>query len=504
MRFHEKLDFLMNITATTNILMSRKTNLDPSYISRLRRGERQPIKDRLIIETMSSHFARNAILDYQVELLSDMVYPDYKNRNERGRVALLTDWLCDMGVDIDEDLEISERLKIIEASKEAGEEHKASEDIMTQSSSGIYYGVEGKKQAILRFLATIMKSSETNPILFFDDGDSAWLLEDIEFKQKIRGGLSAAIEKGHRIIIIHNIKRSLNDMLKAIELWIPVHFTGMAEAYCYPKVRDNLFKRTLCVVPNTVAVVANAIEEKSESTSNFFVLDPVTIKSFEDEYFQLLKRCQPLFEVYNSVERRAFFDLMVEYDRVKGDTIYDLDDLSLMTMPEETREQIMSRLGKDNIPFAVTHQKRKKIFREKLSEEKYYEIVGKQDLEDIAKGRIQFPHSNLSHGYPIYYTKEEYLKHLENFIVMAKKYENFHFILDDKKKDRKLPLYLKERKGAVMVSPGDYTNILHTTESSLVAALYDYLKNSTVLGDYHDADKEKQIEKMAAYIEEIK
>lgn len=506
LRFHEKLDFLMNITATTNVQLSRKTNLDPSYISRLRRGERQPLKDRLVIETMSSHFVRNTILDYQVELLSDMIYPDYKNRDEFGRISLLSDWFCDNGVAIEDGSETFERLKKTEepCAKEPCAENKTLEDISTQSGSSIYYGIEGKRQAVLRFLVTVMKSKKANPILFFDDGDSAWLLEDGDFKQKVKKGLEAAIEKGHRIIIIHNIKRPLHDMLKAIELWIPVHFTGMTEAYYYPKVRDNLYKRMLCVVPDTVAVVASAIEEKRDNTSNFFVMDPAAVKSFENEFFQLLQYCKPLFETDYSIKRKTFFDLMAEDSGLRGDTIYNLECISVMTMPDEVRNQVMSRLSTGNESFKADHEKQKKFLREKLAEGKYYEIVRKKDLQDISNGRLQYPHSKLNHGRPIYYTKEEYVKHLENFIVLAKEYENFHFVLDKRKKDIDLPLYLKEGRGALLISPKDCYNTLLTKESTLTAAFYDYLKNSTALGNYHDTDKDEQIEEMLAYIEEIK
>ena len=40
MKFSEKLNFLLNLTNTPNNMLAKHLSLDPSYISRLRRGER--------------------------------------------------------------------------------------------------------------------------------------------------------------------------------------------------------------------------------------------------------------------------------------------------------------------------------------------------------------------------------------------------------------------------------------------------------------------------------
>lgn len=495
MRFHEKLDFLMSITATTNVQLSRKTNLDPSYISRLRRGERKPVKDRFVIETMASHFARNATLDYQLDLLSDMIFPDYRSAAEKERMIFLADWLCDQGVVIsNQPFFTSKNEKSAKADRMA----------VMQSSSGIYYGFEGKRQATLRFLATIMKSRGTEPIMFFDDGNSAWLTDDGDFKLKVRRGLKAAVEKGHRIIIIHNINRPLNDMIKAIELWMPLHFSGMTEAYYYPKVRDDLFKRTICVVPDTVAVVSSSVGEESDNTANFFVLDPLSIKSFEEEFSQLLKRCVPLLEVYKAGDRRLFFNFMEEFSKAEGNNIYNLGSPSFVTMPAEVRNSIMSRAGKENPAFEKAHEEIKNIFTKRLPTEKYYEIINKKDAGELNDCGIMLPYAVYSHGYPIFYTDNEYIAHLENYIVLAEKYDNFHFVIHAGKRNSFLPLYLKEGVGAIMVNPDGGSVILRTRESSLLAALYDYSKYSTALGKYNHWDKRGQIEKMKEYIDEIR
>ena len=52
MQFYEKLDFLMNITKTSNSALGQKVNLDASYVSRLRKGQRSALKDITCIKSM--------------------------------------------------------------------------------------------------------------------------------------------------------------------------------------------------------------------------------------------------------------------------------------------------------------------------------------------------------------------------------------------------------------------------------------------------------------------
>ena len=54
----------MDITRTTNSALGHRVKLDPSYISRLRRGQRNAVKDEGILGSMAEYFARNFASDY--------------------------------------------------------------------------------------------------------------------------------------------------------------------------------------------------------------------------------------------------------------------------------------------------------------------------------------------------------------------------------------------------------------------------------------------------------
>ncbi|MDR7871024.1 MAG: hypothetical protein RIN55_09210 [Tissierellaceae bacterium] len=58
MEFNEKLDFLMNITKTSNSSLAHYLSLDASYISRLRSGKRQLPSNTNYVDKMASYFAK--------------------------------------------------------------------------------------------------------------------------------------------------------------------------------------------------------------------------------------------------------------------------------------------------------------------------------------------------------------------------------------------------------------------------------------------------------------
>lgn len=73
MNFAEKLDFLMNITKTSNNALARGLLIDASTISRLRRGIRPPACNATYIEPMANYFAHALQNQYQKTALHEVI-----------------------------------------------------------------------------------------------------------------------------------------------------------------------------------------------------------------------------------------------------------------------------------------------------------------------------------------------------------------------------------------------------------------------------------------------
>ena len=64
MQFYEKLTFLMDLTQVSNRMLSQELQVDPSLISRLRRGNRRLPRNREHIKVMSQYFSKRSNTEY--------------------------------------------------------------------------------------------------------------------------------------------------------------------------------------------------------------------------------------------------------------------------------------------------------------------------------------------------------------------------------------------------------------------------------------------------------
>ena len=94
MEFHEKLDFMMNITRTSNSLLGQRVNLDSSHISRIRRGQRGPLKNEAVIALMAEYFARHCMEDYQRKAVADALQINYSSDVSELNLHI-KEWLMD-------------------------------------------------------------------------------------------------------------------------------------------------------------------------------------------------------------------------------------------------------------------------------------------------------------------------------------------------------------------------------------------------------------------------
>ncbi|MDD2496218.1 MAG: transcriptional regulator, partial [Tissierellia bacterium] len=246
MQFYEKLDFLMNITNTSNSVLGQKIKLDPSYISRLRRGQRNALKDENIIASMAEYFANHCMADYQLKSVSDALNNSKTIIDFNELQPLIAKWLSNekisevkaVGSFMDNFIEINTDLKIPDKIVKTVKQ-KDTPTIFPQGDISVYYGVEGKRQAAEFFLLEVMNMGTPQTLLLYSDESTDWMTADRDFAVKWAQLMIGVLSKGNKIKIIHTISRDLDEMLNAIQQWIPMYMTGLIEPYYYPKKRDG-------------------------------------------------------------------------------------------------------------------------------------------------------------------------------------------------------------------------------------------------------------------------
>lgn len=473
--FSYKLNFLMNMTNTSNSAMAHSISLDASHISRLRRGQRKLPKNQNFLVQMSEFFAHQIKDDYQKKVLLSAIQVQGKNPvNEKAFAELIFGWLSEDNNRTEHSVEnILNNFMLTTSSKEempilAQEQ----EHIDFNNSNNFYYGIVGKREAIVRFLSMIVNEDVPQTLLLFSDEELSWLYEDTNFVKQWSALLKQVLLKGNRIKIIHTVNRNINEMLEAVAKWVPVYMSGSIEPYYYPKLRDGIFKRTLFISPKTAAIVSTSIQENTNGMVNFFVTDERAIDALSQEYANHFSLCRPLMRIFNLITSERYWNIFSEIEEAKATTIMIGTVPSLMTMPYEIASG-MSKSLKSKLLIKI-NKKSVQSFTENITNHTVTEILSLPSIDQIVNGSVCVPLSDMIDGKGICYTKGEFRMHLENVVDLLKKFPNYNVLLN-KNNTENIMLYGKEDIG-VMITKCHFPSVVFAiSEQNMTSAFWDYL-----------------------------
>jgi len=509
MNINEKLDFLMKISGTTNSALAFYTSIDASHISRLRRGERSIPKKSNYLNAIAGYLARHCIEDYQKKALADAMNTKsfmLKDINEISE--LISFWLVDeqeseenaVGEFLDElsnfkfkkipEIELNYKLKATKSKK---------------SDNLAYFGIDGKRTAVIEFLSMVLDIDKPQTLLLYSDEDMDWLIESYDFKVKWAALMSKVIKQGNKIKIIHTVSRDLNEILEAINEWLPLYMTGAIEPYYYPKKRDGVFKKTMFIAPENCALISSSVGNMVDSSACFLNKEKESVKSITNEYQNFLELCRPMMRIFTAADYERYFLMLSEFEKEKAATFYKTDSMSILTMPETVIKSISERLDKDQkIEIAKYFTGRAEKFIENLKYNKFTEIITIPSIEPIVEGKIKVPFSDMLNKEELYYTLEEFIQHLENILMLMEFNKNYYVCINSDNKFEGYLLYVKEDTGVIVAKTSAPSVIFAINESNMTAGFWDYLSRKIDKKIDMDFSKCRSIDNLNAVIDELK
>ncbi|HUM84409.1 MAG TPA: transcriptional regulator [Lachnospiraceae bacterium] len=506
MEFHEKLDFLMNITRTSNSLLGQRVNLDSSHISRIRRGQRGPLKNEAVIALMAEYFARHCMEDYQRKAVADALQINYSSDVSELNLHI-KEWLMDKKQEANKSIE-----DFLNSFKMTGIKPEAAQTPDTNyihaypapNEITILYGNDGKRQAAEFFLNDVIAKNQPQTLLLYSDESTDWMTEVPEFTGKWAGLMISALSKGNRIKIIHTVSRDLDEMLSAIMQWMPLYMSGAIEPYYYPKKRDGVFKKTLFISPGISAVVSSSTGAMIGQAANMLIRNEAAIDAFTAEFNQYLSQCKPLMRIFSSKEDEKYFETLNEFEKEKSDSILKTESLSLLTMPDGLESVFLHRLDASDMNVKNYLKQRKRAFEEILKTNRFFEIIPKYDLARINQNEVKVSFSDMLKGGVFRYTKEEYVEHLDHIAYLLRVHKNYHIKMIDGSIDSTYTAYAKDDIGAIVAKTSVPPVILAINEVNLASAFWDYLISTIGERDYHHPNDKEELKKLNEYINWIK
>lgn len=144
-----------------------------------------------------------------------------------------------------------------------------------------YPGNEGKRQCVIRFLSDLVAAEEPVTLLLHSEERMEWIYENPDFAKQWGALLVTLLQRGSRIVIVHTINRSFEEMVEAVSKWAPLYAAGAIEPYYTSRLRDSVFQRTLFIAKGKSAILAHSTGNPGVNRLNILTTDPVAVNALE-------------------------------------------------------------------------------------------------------------------------------------------------------------------------------------------------------------------------------
>lgn len=476
MNFSSKLIFIMNITQTSNKQLANSMNVDPSLISLFRNNKRGVPKNKNYIQAMGKYFAKKCVSVHQKSALAEAMGNNLirENIDTETFAEIIGSWLIDnnnLGIDI---LFKRVNLKSDILIGDIAEENckKSKTNINKQLGFAAYYGSDGKRKAFLDFLDCLVSES-SNPLTLyvFSDENVDWFFEDSEFQKQVWSQFNIIYE-GNFICkqIIPSIS-SVNEAFSQVAQWLPAYLSGKVESYYYPRLRDNIYCRTLLVVPNVAALASNSIGIDSKPHMTTLAFDKSMINAYFQEFNDYLSKCRPLIKTYQNEKAEEFMiDKLINFHSKDGPQCYVSPILSPLSTPEEIIQEVYSN---DTVTLNKL-LKIQKMFELSLKNDKTIEIFPIMTVEDVISKKYEIAISHWKDTQQ-QYTLKAYRQHLDRILYLLEHYENYEVIIIPKETPI-VPMMLKEERSAILIRNEEPFTVFEMTHLQMILACKEYLK----------------------------
>lgn len=413
--------------------LARFLNYDPSYISRIRNGQRQPANPtefaRKISIFVTKHFQTveqkaviSSLINCPMEELSN--YTDFQDR--------MTNWLlAGSGAVKDSMTVFLEKLDEFNLNEYIHSIHfnelKIPSVPFQIPISRTYWGIKEMMESELDFLKATVLSKSTAPVIMYSDMPMKEMAKDPEFPKKWMFGMAMMLKKGLHLYQIHNLDRSFDEMMLGLESWIPMYMTGLISPYYLKNVQNNTFLHLL-KVSGSAALSGEAITGCHENGKYYLTKSKREVAYYQRRADELLKNADSLMDIYRSEREAELNTFLISDTRKSGKRRGIRSTLPLYTISEELLERILIRHGMDS------GQKQRIRKHVKAQKERIVSILESETLEDevpaltpeeFSKNPPVLDLSGIFCETNLPYSEEEYMMHMSDTKAFARKNPNY-------------------------------------------------------------------------------
>lgn len=470
MQFYEKLIFMLNLTQTTNRVLAQELQVDPSLISRLKTGTRGVPNNRDHIKAMASYFARRCTTEYQRQALSEMLGIKLALTMKKEQLSeILYHWLFGESDEVGRFMRTFETINVgsIDSSQNV-----VSCDLKTNNMA--YYGKEGKRAAARAVYQHLLSLKDPCTIYLFSDEADDWISEDYEFHNSLQNWGLTLLQLDFRFCQIAPPVASVDLAFESLIRWMPLYMTGQVDAYFYPRIRDNVHRRTLLVVPGEIAMNCDSVAWQQDSSATILTTDRRLTQAYGMQFQNYLTLCRPMQSINREPEK--LIHCLTKFFSQKGGRIQMITSLSAETAPPELMDCFMDKFQNHDLKMLGS------LFMqepEHLSgggdNFEFIDIAYLASAEEVRSGNVPIIPSYWDKYLTLYYTPELYILHLKNILRIMELRDNYHFIPIHSKIPENGILMVKDVQQALLVRTAPPLTIFEISQPDIVQLFREHL-----------------------------
>lgn len=434
-QFRQRLNTLISMFNLNITRLCKSTNYESSALFRIRNGSRRPSEPAKFAAD-TARFAAGEIKDEKdKDLLAQILECTPQDiETENARFEKLNAWLLAGQNGTFNDVEgflksldafdLNEYIKVIHF-----DTMRVPTLFFQLPVSKEYFGIDEMTEAELDFLKATVLSKSKKPVIMYSDMPMQEMAEKEDFPKKWMFGMALLLKKGLNLKMIHNIDRPFNEMMLGLQGWIPMYMTGQVTPYYLKNAQNEVFLHFL-KVSGAAALSGEAIEGSHGEGKYYLTKNKTELEYYTRRAEALLKHANSLMDIYREDNAEKFKAFLISDMSTSGKRKGILSAPPLYTMSEELLEKILRRSGvSDEKADAVKSllKRQSRAAAEILKNNTIEDEIPCITRESFEKSPIALSLPEIFYENDIYYTYEEYIKHLDETRAYAEKNKNYSY-----------------------------------------------------------------------------
>ena len=400
--------------------LARGISYDPSYLSRIRSGQRRPADPDRFVSAVAGFVLRRCDGPADRRVLTELIGAGTEEQEGEALYSRLIQWLggrsTTRGDDVSSFLKQLDAFNLNEYIRTIRfDELKVPTAPFQLPLSKTYYGLEEMKNGELDFLKATVLGKSLDPVFMCSDMPMDDMAEDEEFTKRYMLGLAMLLKKGIHMDVVHNLDRPFHELMLGLEGWIPLYMTGQISPYYLKGVQNNIYCHFLNV-SGSAALSGECVAGAHRHGRYELVKSGEALRYYRDRAAAIRKKASALMDIYREEQAVALRAFLLADAQTAGARSRLLAAPPLETLPEESLHAMLRSRGLPETVERRIHDhaaaqrgRMETILAHSTVTDRFPELT----QEEFDRYPPAIPLSTLFLGQDVRYSYEEYTRHLE-------------------------------------------------------------------------------------------